>query len=178
MSGRLKSLNITLSYQEIKEITKYKFSSLLKEKINNIALEYLKGKQSKKGGYIEYKNLEMAEYLQPTCELENIEKQKLFEIRNDMTNIPDNYGNQNTCLCGEFENMVHIYNCEFWNETKNEKTPYSNIYNGNIEKQIEVYRIFEQNLERRNEHLKNINTHVILNESTVVPSNGLTVMDV
>ena len=59
-----------------------------------------------------------------------------------------------TCLCGEIENMVHIYNCEFWNETKNEKTPYSNIYNGNIEKQIEVYRIFEQNLERRNESFK------------------------
>ena len=95
-----------------------------------------------------------------------------------MTNIPSNYGKQNECLCGELENMIHIYNCEFWSERKSEIVPYDNIYNGNIQKQIEVYRIFEQKLERRNENLKTENTHVILNESTVFPSQGLTVMDV
>ena len=58
-----------------------------------------------------YENLEMAEYLLPTCELDNKEKQKLFEIRNDMTNIPSNYGKQNECLFGELENMIHISHC-------------------------------------------------------------------
>ena len=174
----MKSLNFFLSHQEIKEMTKQKFTNLLKEKINKEALNYLKIKQSKKGKNIEYKNLEMADYLQPTCELDNKEKQKLFEIRNDMTNIPSNFGNQNVCPCGEVENMVHIYNCEFWSERKNEKVPYNNIYNGNIQKQIEVYKIFEQNLERRNESMKRENTHVILNESTVIPGHGIIVMDV
>ena len=174
----LKYLNIPLSHQEIQKMTKYKFTNLLKEKINEEALNYLKGKRSKKGKHIEYKNLEMAEYLQPTCELDNREKQKLFEIRNDMTNIPSNYGKQNECLCGELEHMIHIYNCEFWSERKSEIVPYNNIYNGNIQKQIEVCRIFEQKLERRNENMKTENTHVILNESTVFPGQGLTVMDV
>ena len=43
------------------------------------------------------------------------------------------------------------------------------IYNRTIEKQIEVFKIFEQNLEQRNERMKNVNTHVILDGSTVDP---------
>ena len=58
------------------------------------------------------------------------------------------------------------------------KSTIKNIYNGNIQKQIEVYKIFEQNLERRNESMKRENTHVILNESTVIPGHGIIVMDV
>ena len=136
-------------------------------------------KRSKKGGQITYKNLEMAEYLQPTCELSIKEKQKIFEIRNDMTNIPVNFGNKSVCLCGKKENMEHIYNCELWNETKNEKIPFKNIYNGNIKKQIKILKIFEYNLEQRNRRMKTDNSHVILIESTVNPiSHGLAVMDI
>ena len=129
----LKSLKITLSNQEIQEMTKNKFTSLIKERIKEKALNYLKEKQSKKGGRIEYKNLEMAEYLQPTCEIENREKVKLFEIRNDMTNIPCNFGEENQCLCGEKETMEHLYNCEFLSETKTKRIPFKEIYNGNIQ---------------------------------------------
>ena len=111
----------------------------------------------------------MAEYLQPACELDIREKQKLFEIRNDMTDIPSNFGNEKPCLCGEKETMEHTYNCIYWSKTTTEKIPYNKIYNGTIEKQIEVFRIFEQNLEQRNERLKNVNTHVILDGSTVDP---------
>ena len=165
----LRALKITLSNQEIQKMTKYKFTSLIKERIVENALNYLKEKQSKKGGKIEYKNIEMAEYLQPTCELEIREKQKLFEIRNDMTNIPSNFGNEKQCLCGEKETMEHIYNCIYWNKTTTQKIPYNKIYNGTIEKQIEVYKTFEQNLEQRNERMKIVNTHVILDGSTVDP---------
>ena len=160
-------------------MTKSKFTNIIKEKIRKNALKYLLEKQSKKGGQIEYKNLEMAEYLQPTCEISIKEKQKIFEIRNDMIKIPDNYGNKSVCLCGNKENTEHIYDCEIWNETENEKIPFNNIYNGNIKKQMKILKIFEHNLERRNERMKTANSHVILFESTVNPtSRGVTVMDV
>ena len=91
----------------------------------------------------------------------------MFEIRNDMTKIPDNYGNKSLCLCGQRENMEHIYNCEIWNKTENEKIQYNNIYNGNIKKQIRILKIFEQNLEKRNKRMKIANSHEILIGSTV-----------
>ena len=65
--------------------------------------------------------------------------------------------------------MKHIYDCEIWNETKNEKIPYNNIYNGNIKKQIRILKIFEQNLEKRNEKMKIASSHEILIESAVNP---------
>ena len=104
-----KRLELTLPQQEIKEMTKSKFSNIIKENIRKHALNYLIEKQSKKGGQITYKKLEIIEYLQPTCEISIKEKQKIFEIRNDMTNIPDNYGNKSVCLCGIKENTKHIY---------------------------------------------------------------------
>merc|ERR1712208_60696 len=115
-----KRLELTLSQQEIKEMTKSKFSNIIKENIRKHALNYLIEKQSKKGGQITYKKLEIIEYLQPTCEILIKEKQKIFEIRNDMTNIPDNYGNKSVCLCGEKENTKKIYDCEIWNEARND----------------------------------------------------------
>ena len=51
----------------------------------------------------------MSRYLQPNDQLEIKEQKKIFEIRNRMTNIPGNYGNQKECKCGEIENMEHIY---------------------------------------------------------------------
>ena len=82
--------------------------SMIKERIKENAINYLKEKQKKKGSKIEYKNLEMAEYLQPNCEIDNREKEKLFEMRNEMTS---NYGGENECICGKIETMVHIYSC-------------------------------------------------------------------
>ena len=122
-----------------------------------------------KGGKIRYDNLEMAEYLQPTCELDNQKKQKMFEVRNDMTKIPTNYGKEILCLCGTKETMIHIYNCEIWSERGKTKISYNKIYNGNIENQIEILKTFEQNLEKRNEGMKFNNSHVILYGSAVNP---------
>ena len=90
-------------------MTKYRFTSLIKERIKENALNYLKEKQKKKGSKIEYKNLDMAEYLQPNCEIYDREKEKLFEIRKEMTNVPSNYGEENECICGKKRNNgTHI----------------------------------------------------------------------
>jgi hypothetical protein len=110
----LQELDLTLSLEEIKTMTKYKFSKMLKMKISENALNYLKKRKGKKGKEIVYECLEMSEYLKPTNnQLEIIGKQEMFEVRNRMTDIPDNFPKpnlENKCICGDKENMIHIYN--------------------------------------------------------------------
>ena len=151
-------------------MTKYRYSNLIKERISINALNYLKEKHSKKEGQIQYKTLEIVEYLKPTNELTNKEKRKICAIRNDMIDIPNNYGKETKCLCGIKENTMHIYICEIWNnigKQQNKKISYNSIYNGNIQKQIEILKTFEHNLEKRNERMKLFNSHEILIESAV-----------
>ena len=85
---------------------------MLKERISENALKYLISKQGKKGKEIKYDSLEMADYLKPTNEKLSIcEKQEMFSVRNRMTEISDNFSKnyeENTCICGENENMHHI----------------------------------------------------------------------
>ena len=97
----------------------------------------------------QYKNLEMAEYLPPTCELNNKEKRKMFEIRNDMTKME-----MKVCafvVKRKIWNtyMKHIYDCELFNEKDRPIMPYEQIFNGNMKQQIYVYKKLKQNLERR-----------------------------
>ena len=80
------------------------------------ALVYLLGKQREKGKEISYSTLEMSEYLQPSNLALTIEqKREMFSIRNRMIDIPQNFPGKNMhnkCVCGETEEMIHIYNCE------------------------------------------------------------------
>ena len=87
-----------------------------------------------------------------------------------MIDIPNNYGKENKCPCGIKEDTMHIYICEMWSKQENKKIPFNNIYNGNIQKQKNILKIFEHNLEKRNERMKLYNSHEILIGSTVDPS--------
>ena len=85
----LKELEINISLEEIKNMTKTKFSRILKVKIKKNAFSYLIRKRGKKGGEISYTSLEMAEYLQPcNANLTIEQKHELFEVRNRMVLIP------------------------------------------------------------------------------------------
>ena len=90
----LKELKIEKSFEEIRDMTKSKYNSLLKKTINENALNYLNKKKGTKGKEITYTNIEMAEYLEPYSKISIIEKRKLFEIRNKMTKISNNYQNR------------------------------------------------------------------------------------
>ena len=73
-------------------------------------------------------------------------------MRNKMTKIPNNFLNgaqKNKCFCGEDEDMSHIYNCKELNSPKTIQIEYEEIYKNNSIKQIEILRIFEKNLEKR-----------------------------
>ena len=67
-----------------------------------------------------------------------------------MINIPSNFSSKDEtkCKCGALEKMVHIYECDLYN---NEKLiiPFERIFNGNLNEQIAVYEKFKQNMEKR-----------------------------
>ena len=92
----------------------------------------------------------MAEYLMPyNWKLHIEEKRKMFETRNKMTRIQNNFGNkEEKCLCGAIEDMAHIYYCKSLNQNES-KIIYEKIYNKNLKSQIEVFQRFMKNLETR-----------------------------
>ena len=100
----LKELQIEKSLDEIKQMSQYQFSNLLKLRSKENALKYLIGKQKTKGSEIKYSNLEMSEYLMPINEILTIEqKQKMFGVRNRMIEISENFpGKDNSDIrcCG------------------------------------------------------------------------------
>ena len=75
-------------------------------------------------------------------------------------------------MCGNNENMEHIYNCKQLNKD-DIKVKYENIYEGNVRNMKIILNRFEQNLKKRNEIF-----HVIQNRDppNSVLSQGL-VMD-
>ena len=46
--------------------------------------------------------------------------------------------------------MSHIYSCKYLNEEEN-VLQYQKLYTGKLSEQIEIFRIFELNMNRRNE---------------------------
>ena len=62
--------------EEIKNMSKQKFKNILKERIKENALKYLIEKQGKKGKDIEFKQIEMSEYLSPSNDRLTIEQKR------------------------------------------------------------------------------------------------------
>ena len=107
----LQELKITESLEDIKQMSKRKFANILKSRIKENALKYLKEKVRSKGKDIKYSDIQMAEYLSPTNTVLTIsEKQKMFATRNRMNDIPANFSEiKPTCHCGKTEDNLHIY---------------------------------------------------------------------
>ena len=138
-------------------MSKSQFSNILKLKVKQNALKYLLNRQKSKGKEIKYENICMAEYLLPYSKLSVSQKQKMFEIRNRMFEIQENFPmkemKETSCPCGEEETMLHIYNCEILNEKISISSYYTGIFTGKLEEQITIFKRFEENLKER-ENLK------------------------
>ena len=139
--------------EEIRNMTKNKFKNMVKSRIEKKSYEYLQSKRGSKGIEIKYNALEMSEYLLPFNSKLNIEeKRRLFQIRNRMIGLPFNVGGkkEEKCICGKIESISHIYECKSLNKQET-KLPYNEIYNGNLIKQMEIFRRLEKSLKERNE---------------------------
>ena len=161
----LRELDVQNSLEEIKQMSPYQFKKMLKEKVRQAALQYLTDKRGSKGAEINYQELQMADYLQPIADLSIDVKRKIFEVRNKMTRIPANFSSRKTifkCVCGEQEDMSHVYSCTVLNSDK-PVTQYEEIYSNNIEKIKEVYQRFENNINER-EQIMNKNENEDKNE--------------
>ena len=91
----LKYLNINLNLENIKSMKKNEFKKILQESIKNKAFEYLLHKQGSKGKEMKYSSLKMAEYLSQNLEKVSIsDKRYIFEIRNRMIQIENNFPNK------------------------------------------------------------------------------------
>ena len=154
----LDKMNINIKFEEIKKMTKENFLKKIKIKISEIALEYLLNKRGSKGKEILYTNLEMAEYFMPHNDKLNIEeKRRLFSVRSRMVEIADNFGKIELCkMCETKQDMEHIYNCKYLNEEQN-KIKFEQIYIGNLNQQIQIWKKFEMNLERSKKWTTNEN---------------------
>ena len=161
----LKDLGMNLSLNEIKSLSKYTYSKLIKKSIQNKALEYLSEKKRSKGQEIEYKEIKMADYLSPGYENITINDQRnIFAMRNRMVDIPTNFKKEKSlekCACGDTENMKHIYTCILLNKGRKIEIEYEEIFQNDISKQLKISKIFFQNLEERvKQRVKNEQTKV------------------
>ena len=62
--------------------------------------------------------------------------------------------NESKCLCGEKEDMKHIYNCKYLNSEDLEEN-FENLFCGNLQIQAKVFKRFEINLNTREEFQNN-----------------------
>ena len=68
-----------------------------------------------------------------------------------MTNIPSNFktGNKlSNCICGEKENMIHVYNCLKLN-SKEPETNFEKIFGDNLKEIGKIEKRFRENMKKR-----------------------------
>ena len=109
-------------------------------------------KRGIKGIEINYSFLKMAEYLLPNAELSISEKRYIFSIRNRMIKTENNFHgkmNKTTCICGELEDMKHIYSCKIYNIENEDELYYENIFGDDLKKMKKIYEKFKTNFEKR-----------------------------
>ena len=77
-------------------------------------------------------------------------------MRNRMINIPTNFPSRNKNLdenceiCGEKENMKHLYVCKWSKEINN--IEYENIFGNNLKKMKKIYSQFKLKYENREKY--------------------------
>ena len=148
----VENFELNLSLHQIKHMKENKFKSLTKKQARKTAFRYLdnKLKGGNKGCNIIYNSLEMATYLQPNCQLSVQDKIEMFSIRSEMNDLPYNFGRKENCqqCCLTQMDNEHILNCPVLNESPHE-LKYSNILNGSLRQQVEVFKKIQENAAKR-----------------------------
>ena len=60
-----------------------------------------------------------------------------------MVEIGYNFGKYEKCMCAEYEDMIHIYSCEYLNEDE-PNIKFEKTFNGNMMEQMKVFRKYEK----------------------------------
>ena len=122
---------------------------MVKKKTYIAAFNYLCKKQQKgkRGKYIKYEQIQMADYLLPESCASLQEKIYIFSLRVEMNDRPYNFGQKEFCKlgCQDLLTNEHILICLHLNQL-NCEAQYHQLLNGSVEEKIEVLNIFKKNL--------------------------------
>ena len=144
VTNLLNKYEIILTLQQIKEMKTTLYKNTVRKQVEKLAFDTLvkKQKQGSKGKQIDYKNLEMADYLLPECVISNRDKIELFNIRTEMNDLPFNYGNKTLCDrgCLQLMDNQHFICCPLITE----ENEYDRILNGSMDEQILSLRKFQE----------------------------------
>ena len=119
MKQDLKMLNIDLSFDTIKNMTKFSFKKIVKNKIKQATFNFLMQKEEghSKLNNLKYKELVMQPYFKST-KLNTSQVKQLFRFRTRMSNVKANFkfkysksGYLCPLSCGEFEDDQHLLKC-------------------------------------------------------------------
>ena len=153
----MEDIGLELKEEEIKNMKKSKFKSLLKDKLKGAAHNYL---VKKKEGLSKLNNLSsdfsFKEYL-ATEKLSTSEKQLLFKLRTRMIHVKGNYSSMykddmscHLCNTNSVESQEHLLVCQsltHLNESHSVK--YMDIYSDNLDKQIAAVKCWSIILKAR-----------------------------
>ena len=161
----LEELKLNLNFDEIKAMKKSSFVNLLKQSIVKKSLEELNKKKeshSKVMG-LEHKFLKMKRYfLSSNVKASKEEIQMVFKLRSRVTDLKTNFKNMyesyECTACGnEEESQKHILECrELLKRNKDikENPVYEKIFEGNISQQINIAKIFKENMQIKEKMMK------------------------
>ena len=156
----LDELKITLTENQIQNMSKIRFQKIVKESIKNAAFEYLlKLKNShSKVSHIPYETLKMQDYLEPSIFSADLAK-FTFLCRSRMLAVGENYkqGQEiTTCpvcnLPSELDSQFHLLECSKLNTSNivdNILPAYEDLFSPNTEKKQIVAKILKCNYTKR-----------------------------
>ena len=141
----LKCCDIYFTENEISQMKRTKFKSIVNEGIREAARKYLlESKESHSKSSSISNDLKLQQYLQ--CkELSLNEKQLLFRLRTYTyeckANFPHQYLNDNTCLlCKAEDSQEHLLQCIAANDIKTQNLKHSDIF-GPLKSQINLVKV-------------------------------------
>ena len=137
MKELISDLDIAKSFEEVKNMRKNHYESLVNKKVKAEAFKYLLNKVKTKGSLINYGNsLEMQNYLKPNAVLTFQEQVNIFSYRSEMNEISMKYiHGYEWCICKEEMNNAHIFQCKLLNNDDNPGLKYNQILNGTLHQQ-------------------------------------------
>ena len=156
----LKEFEISLSFQEIEKLSKYKYKKIIKQASFKVAFKYLTSEKQKlsKGNNLYYSSLKTQNYLKQNTGLTTQDMKQIFSIRTRnlflKTNFPGMFLNDKcvNIACEERDTEFHLFysNC-FKNENAIIQTnlEFNDIFSNNVSKQKIIKDIIIENYKRR-----------------------------
>ena len=146
-----------LSMEEITDMKKTSFITLIKQRINLKTFKFLEDlkKSHSKVMHIEHNGIKIQKYLQPNNVLiKREEAQLIFKLRCRVTGIKVNLkGKYDSLECRaceiEEENQQHVIECDELNRNKSiEEFNYEKLFNGTVSEKLKLAKMFKENFEK------------------------------